>query len=264
MTAKVILNADLIKTIICQTIHLGQLKKLKLKKEPIILNIESATDKCSVSISRGETFISFQEAEKSFEHAKVLTSLIDKCLVTAGLNLKEMDAVAVSSGPGSYTSLRVGISTAKGICYALDKPLISVDTLQALAFSGREAIKLENTYCCPMIDARRMEVYFSLFDENNKLLAGPTAMVVEEGAFDDYFNKNKKIIFCGNGAEKCKSILTSENAYFQPSECSALYLPAISNQLFKNGKFEDVAYFKPKYLKPPNITTPKNMNLLKA
>lgn len=235
-----------------------------MKKEPIILNIESATGTCSVSISSGETVLSFQEAEKSFEHAKVLTSLINTCLATAGLNIKEMDAVAVSSGPGSYTSLRVGISTAKGICYALDKPMISVDTLQALALSGRSAIKSENAYCCPMIDARRMEVYFSLFDTNNKLISGPAAMIVEEGAFDVYFNQGKKIIFCGNGAEKCKTILTSENAFFQPSECSAMYLPSISNRLYTNKEFEDVAYFKPKYLKPPNITTPKNMNLLKT
>ncbi len=235
-----------------------------MRKEPKILNIESSTGTCSVALSEGSTIVGFAEAEQTFEHAKVLTSLIATCLETASWQLRELDAVAVSSGPGSYTSLRVGISTAKGICYALNKPLISVDTLQALALSGMEAARMEDAIYCPMIDARRMEVYFSLFDKNNNQITEPKAMIIEAGAFDDYFKEGKKLVFCGNGAEKCRAVITSQSARFFPSECSASYFPSISSQLFESKKFVDVAYFKPLYLKPPNITTPKNMNLLKA
>ncbi len=232
-----------------------------MKREPLILNIESSTGTCSVCISRGKDVLCYQEADQFYEHAKVLTTLIGKCLSKSGLTLQEMNAIAVSSGPGSYTSLRVGISTAKGICYALGKPLISVDTLQALALTGLQAKEMEGAYYCPMIDARRMEVYCNIFDENNRPISEPTAMVVETGSFDEYFESGKTIVFCGNGAEKCKNVLVSTYAKFSPTECSAAYLPAISSQQFVKGIFEDVAYFTPTYLKPPNITIPKNMNL---
>ena len=239
-------------------------KRKKLKKEPLILNIESATGSCSVCVSKGTEILCFQEASEAYQHAKVLTSLINECLSTGGLTLEEMDAIAVSSGPGSYTSLRVGISTAKGICYALGKPLISVDTLQALALTGMQADGIEGDYYCPMIDARRMEVYCNLFDKSNHPISESVAIVVGADSFAQYFESEKTIVFCGNGAEKCKNVLVSPNAKFYPSECSAVYLPAISSERYKEGKFEDVAYFTPTYLKPPNITIPKNMNHLKA
>ncbi|HFA50931.1 MAG TPA: tRNA (adenosine(37)-N6)-threonylcarbamoyltransferase complex dimerization subunit type 1 TsaB [Bacteroidetes bacterium] len=235
-----------------------------MQKEPIILNIESATGTCSVAVSRGDKLLHLREAGKEFDHSRVLTTLIGDCLKASGLSLREIDAVAVSSGPGSYTSLRVGASTAKGICYALGKPLLKIDTLQALALGAQKDTPGHGGYYCPMIDARRMEVYCSIFDRQNKLITGAKAMVIEENSFGDLFEAGRKIVFCGTGAEKCQSVLTSPMAVFRPSKCSAANLPSLSNQQFKSGNFADIAYFTPFYLKPPNITVPKNMNLLKA
>ncbi len=227
----------------------------------MILNIESATGTCSVCVSRGEEILDFQEAEQEYEHSKVLTELIDKCLKTSKLDLGKLDAVAVSSGPGSYTSLRVGASTAKGICYALGKPLISVDTLQSLALATQKQMQLSGAYYCPMIDARRMEVYCNIFDSDNNPISEPSAKVIDNNTFGDFFASGKQLVFCGNGAEKCRAILESKLTVFLPSACSAAYLVPISNRHFEEGKFEDIAYFTPFYLKPPNITTPKNMKL---
>ena len=235
-----------------------------MKKKPLILNIESATGICSVCISSGLDILDFQEADEVFQHAKVLTKLIDNCLKKSGLRLNELDAIALSSGPGSYTSLRVGASTAKGICYALNKPLISVDTLQSLAIAAQKEKAIDEAFYCPMIDARRMEVYCNLFDGNGKPISETSAKVINEESFDGYFEKGKKVIFCGNGAAKCMGTITSPFAIFFPSECSAAHFPLLSMRHLENKKFEDVAYFVPHYLKPPNITIPKNKTLLKA
>ena len=233
-------------------------------KRPIILNIESATGVCSVCISKGTEILAIQTADEVFQHAKVLTGLIGDCLKTSGLTLAEMDAVALSSGPGSYTSLRVGASTAKGICYALGKPLISVDTLQSLAIAAQKEMPENDALYCPMIDARRMEVYCNIFNEKGRPVSKPSAKVITESSFSDFFSNAKKMVFCGNGAAKCKEVIASPKVVFSPSECSAAYLPAISTVQFEKEVFEDVAYFTPLYLKPPNITTPKNMSLYKA
>lgn len=230
----------------------------------MILNIESATGVCSVCISKGTEIVVYQEASETYQHAKVLTNLIDNCLKNSGYKLEEMDAVAVSSGPGSYTSLRVGLSTAKGICYALGLPLISVSTLHTLAMAAKKEVKDETVFYCPMIDARRMEVYCEVFDKEGKSLTEAAAKIIDEHSFSRFFEEKNTIVFCGNGAEKCRSVLARSTAVFLPLECSARYLPELSISRYMNRKFEDIAYFTPLYLKPPNITIPKNMNLLKA
>ena len=235
-----------------------------MKKKPLILHIESATGICSTCISCGSEILDLQEAEEVFQHSNALTKLINKCLNNSGLTLKELDAVALSSGPGSYTSLRVGASTAKGICYALDKPLISVDTLQSLALSTIKKMPIKEALYCPMIDARRMEVYCNVFDSKGNPLSSTIAKVIDKRSFEDYFNNGQTIVFCGNGADKCRETIDSPCAIFDPSECSAAYLPELALHHFENKIFEDTAYFIPLYLKPPNITFPKNMNLLKA
>lgn len=240
------------------------LNKNIVKEQPLILNIESATGVCSVCVSKGDEILNFQEAEETFQHSEVLTGLIDLCLKESKLGLIDIDAVAVSSGPGSYTSLRVGLSTAKGICYSLGKPLISIPTLKSLALAAKGDIKNEKAFYVPMIDARRMEVYCQMFDASGRHLNEPANEIIDEQSFKVFFQENKTVVFCGNGAEKCRKVLTDVNAVFLPSECSAMYLPVLSCQRYISGKFEDVAYFTPLYLKPPNITIPKNMNLLKA
>ena len=235
-----------------------------MKEKPFILNIESATGVCSVCVSRGADILAFREASETFQHAKVLTNLIDKCLRDSGFGLEEMDAVAVSSGPGSYTSLRVGLSTAKGICYALGLPLIGVGTLRALALAAKNELEDEAAIYCPMIDARRMEVYCEIFDGQGNPLSEAAAKIIDEHSFKQFFEQSKTMVFCGNGAEKCRNVLNDPCALFCPLECSATYLPELSLQRYLKQEFEDVAYFTPHYLKPPNITIPKNMNLLKA
>ena len=222
----------------------------------IILNIETATEICSVAISNDEELLILHESEEPYSHSEIITILIEKCVKEAKINLKDLDAVAVSQGPGSYTALRVGASAAKGICYALDKPLIVIDTLQSIALATYEKEKTNALYC-PMIDARRMEVYCKMFDAQNKAVTKLESKVIDESSYNNYFASNQKIIFSGNGAEKCKAVLKSPLAVFSQVYCSAANLISLSQESFKEQKFIDPAYFVPNYHKSPNITTPK-------
>ena len=222
----------------------------------LILNIETATEICSVAISEGEQLLTLQESDDPFSHSKIITLLIEKCVKETKINLRDLDAVAVSQGPGSYTALRVGASAAKGICYALNKPLIAVDTLQSIALATYEKEKTEALYC-PMIDARRMEVYCKMFDVGNKAVTKLESKVIDESSYNNYFASNQKIIFSGNGAEKCMAVLKSPLAVFSRVYCSAANLISLSQESYKEQKFTDPAYFIPNYHKSPNITTPK-------
>ena len=224
----------------------------------IILNIETSTEICSVCISENGQLLAFSESHEGYNHASNLTIFIQKCLKDASLDMEALDAVALSQGPGSYTGLRIGVSVAKGICYALNKPLIVVDTLQALALASLKKNDKEILYC-PMIDARRMEVYTAIYDSNNKIVDHLQAKIIDADAFQNYFDEGKKILFSGNGAEKCKPIIVSNNALFSSIKCSSKHLIPISEQQFKNKKFEDIAYYEPLYLKAPNITLPKKI-----
>ena len=219
----------------------------------IILNIETATDVCSVCISKNDEILIIKEAEKDYSHTAKITLLIERCCAEIGMSLKQLDAVAVSKGPGSYTSLRVGASTAKGICYALDKPLLAIDTLQSIAqASSREG--REKFLYAPMIDARRMEVYTSLFDKGMNLLEETHAEIINEHSFQKYFEQGYTIVFSGNGAPKCQKVIKSPNAIFSSEVCSAAYLVPLSFQAFQKKDFSDAAYFSPLYFKSPNIT----------
>lgn len=223
-----------------------------------ILNIETSTEICSVCISDNGQLLAFSESHEGYNHASNLTIFIQKCLKDAGLKMEELDAVALSQGPGSYTGLRIGVSVAKGICYALNKPMIAVSTLQALALASINEHEKEILYC-PMIDARRMEVYTAIYDSNNKMVDHLQAKIIDADSFQNYFNEGKKILFSGNGAEKCKPIIISNNALYSSIKCSAKHLIPISEQQFKSEKFEDIAYFEPLYFKAPNITLPKKI-----
>ena len=227
----------------------------------LILNIESATDICSIAISRDDKIVALREIVGN-SHAEQITMLIHECLENGGIKINDLDAVAISNGPGSYTSLRIGASTAKGICYALDLPLIAIDTLESLAMAAFNEANDKNALYCPMIDARRMEVYTALYkfsDEKNVLekIEAMSPKIIEENSFSKYFEKNQKIIFCGNGAPKCQETLRHPNAYFLPIICSARYLIILSYEKNLKKEFDDVAYHTPQYLKAPNITKPK-------
>ena len=232
-----------------------------MNKEPILLNLETSTDICSVAVSLGGEVLNSKVSTKAYQHAELLTTFIQACLSDIHLSLQDIDGVAISSGPGSYTSLRVGTSTAKGLCYSLGLPLICVDTLQALALAAHEELGLD-AYYCPMIDARRMEVYCAIYDSKNKTITGREAKIVEAGAFDDFFAAGKNVVFTGNGAEKCRAILSSGQALFHPLTCSANHMAVLANRKFEAKNFEDIANYAPIYLKPPNITKAKNMRML--
>lgn len=222
-----------------------------------LLNIETATELCSISVSDNTEIITLKESNAPFSHTAKLTLLIEQGLQEAGIKLNALDAISLSSGPGSYTALRVGTSVAKGLCYALNKPLLAVDTLKSLALAAKMHINDPEALYCPMIDARRMEVYTALYDANMQQIETTHALIVEQDAFKKYLQNGKSIIFAGNGAMKCAEILGVPNTQFLDIPCSAKHTAILAAQAWQTKQFEDVAYFSPNYLKAPNITTPK-------
>lgn len=222
----------------------------------LILGIETSTKICSVAISDGTKLLALKEEGGAYSHSEKLTNFIQEVLNRTNLELKDIDAIAVSKGPGSYTGLRIGVSVAKGLCFALDKPLIAVETLQAMALGQQEKANLY----CPMIDARRMEVYTALYDVNNKILKPVSAKIIDSTSFSEVL-KDNTIVFFGDGAEKCKEVLgQNSNAIFSEQGLpSAAFVNQIALRKFQNKAFEDVAYFEPYYLKDFIATTPKKL-----
>lgn len=224
----------------------------------IILNIETSTHICSVSLSKdGKNIFSKSDAQGQ-NHASLLNLFIEEALQHLPESIKKPDAVAVSSGPGSYTGLRIGVSTAKGLCYGFGIPLISVNTLELMAYAAIQNIEnKDNTFFCPMIDARRMEVYNGFYDEKLNVVREIKPDIITEGIYNEYLNSNN-VVFFGNGMEKCRELLTHPHAVFisdiNPLSDNMLYF---SERAFLNGNTEDVAYFEPFYLKEFQVTTPK-------
>ncbi|RLJ74692.1 tRNA (adenosine(37)-N6)-threonylcarbamoyltransferase complex dimerization subunit type 1 TsaB [Pedobacter alluvionis] len=222
-----------------------------------ILQIETATAICSVALSVNGKTISFKEEHGQNLHAANLTLFIDEVVRTAGLSYQEIDAIAVSKGPGSYTGLRIGVSTAKGLCYALDKPLIAIETLEMMAAGYLAQNPDYSGLICPMIDARRMEVYTSIFDLSLNIILPTEAKIIDETSFTDYLAQDT-LTFIGDGAAKCAEVLTHQNAKFDEANFnSATYMSRLANKAFSNSKFEDVAYFEPFYLKDFVVTQSK-------
>jgi tRNA threonylcarbamoyladenosine biosynthesis protein TsaB len=225
---------------------------------PNLLCIETATEVCSVAIFEDAKCISLKEIATGNQHASQLAILIQEATKEANLTLKQLDAVVVSKGPGSYTGLRVGVSTAKGICFALNKPLIAINTLTSMAFAYIEQAKPKYGLVCPMIDARRMEVYMALYSTDGTEVMATEAKIIDQDSFKEQFNST--ITFIGNGAEKCKGLLTSPQAIFETGfYCSAVGLGTLGLRAFNDGHFEDVAYFEPYYLKDFVGTTAKKL-----
>lgn len=224
----------------------------------LILNIETATEVCSVAISKEGETVALLENTEGLQHASLLTVLIEKIFNESDYAIEDLDAVAVSMGPGSYTGLRIGVSAAKGIAYAGDLPLIAISTLQAMALGVANSQEItENTWLCPMIDARRMEVYTAFFDSNNEQKKEISADIIDETSYQDELNK-RKIVFFGNGAAKCKGKIKSGNALFiDDVKCSAKDLSELSYKAYTNKDFVDVAYFEPFYLKDFVATVPR-------
>lgn len=213
----------------------------------LILCLETATKSCSVALAKDGQLLAFQEeVSQKYSHSEQLTPFIDSLLQEQGIVLADLDAIAVSKGPGSYTGLRIGVSTAKGLCYALDKPLIGVSTLEAMA-SGMQKQHPNKVYC-PMIDARRMEVYTAFF-QAEKQLTDVEAHIIEADSFSEMLVQSE-VLFFGDGADKCQEVITHTNANFISSVYpSAKDMVTVVEKKFSKQNFEDVAYFEPYYLK---------------
>ena len=210
-----------------------------------ILNLETSTKNCSVSIAKDDELLCLvEEADEGYAHGEKLHQFIDWCAEGAGINLKDLDAVCVSKGPGSYTGLRIGVSSAKGLAFGLDIKMMAINSLEILVQSQ---INQGYDLIIPMIDARRMEVYTALFDGEGNPLTETEAKVIDETSFEDL--RGKKIVFVGDGAEKCQEVLAHLDATFIQTFPSAKYMGNVANKKFSSNEFEDVAYFEPFYLK---------------
>jgi tRNA threonylcarbamoyladenosine biosynthesis protein TsaB len=216
---------------------------------PLILSMETSSRNCSVALHNDGGLIAHYNVSEERSHSRVITNLIEKLIRENNFLLGDVDAVAVSKGPGSYTGLRIGVSTAKGLCYALDKPLIAINTLQAMAF--QIDISLYKDYLLsPMIDARRMEVYTALFDSENNFVTETEARIINEESYKEILG-SRKILFFGDGSLKCRSLFSGkENSLFLDNiNPSATAVGALALKSYSSGLFENLAYFEPFYLK---------------
>ena len=209
----------------------------------LILNIDTAVDMASVCLAKDGKILSIGKNEK--DHAAWLHPAIKVIFEKNNLALKTVDAIAVTGGPGSYTGLRIGMATAKGICFALNKPLITLNTLQVMANAG----KMEKTdLLCPMIDARRMEVFTAIYSKDLQIIKEPAAIEINEKSFDEELSTNT-ICFFGNGSIKFQSIKKNERAIFSTIISNASSMIALSEEKYKQQEFADLAYAEPLYLK---------------
>ncbi len=222
----------------------------------VILNIETSTRVCSVALAVDGVVKAIKESKVKNSHAEQVTLFSEMVVEKAGFTFEQLDAIAISKGPGSYTGLRIGVSTAKGYCFALDKPLISVGTLDAMAWGLVNALRnkkqlLYAYYYCPMIDARRMEVYDAVYDYKLNKVKEVNATILDKDTYAEYF-ADIAVVFGGDGAEKAKELYFNikGKAYFLDGfEPSSMHMALLAEQKFQNSNFEDVAYFEPYYLK---------------
>ena len=210
-----------------------------------ILNIDTALEEASVCLANESEPVQLSVNPDQKSDAVWLHTAIIGMMQKAGLSFTELQAVAVSIGPGSYTGLRVGLSTAKGFCFALNIPLIAISTLEVMAYAVKnEAIDL----ICPLIDARRLEVFTAIYEKNLREKVGPGAMILNADSFASFF-PDHRILFCGNGAEKLRHIIQSENASFSSSSCNATHLAKLAHNRFSKNEFASLAYTEPLYIK---------------
>jgi len=212
---------------------------------PIILNIDTSGETASVCLSKDGDLAGLAVNTNQRDHAAWLHGAIQDLIKNTGMTLGDLEAVAISIGPGSYTGLRIGLSAAKGLCYALNIPLISINTLQMIAHAViKEGVEL----ICPLIDARRMEVFTAIYSKTLEEIKKPFAMVIGKDSFGDILATNR-IIFCGNGSKKLQDVLCHDNAIFDDSIATAADLRFFAKNYFQEKNFANVAYTEPYYLK---------------
>lgn len=225
----------------------------------LLLHIDTATEHASICLTKNGVVIGFAEHADQKNHGAFLQPAIQKIFQKAGFLLKDVNAISVSNGPGSYTGLRVGLASAKGLCYALSKPLILVNTLEIIAVAAIREIDnawqmlddkpiLPATYFCPLIDARRMEVFTAVYNSQLEAIVAPTAIILDENSFAEQLT-NHKIIFSGSGHHKLKTMLQHQNATFISVHHNATHLSLLTEQKFAQKNFANLAYSQPFYLK---------------
>ncbi|SKC16692.1 tRNA (adenosine(37)-N6)-threonylcarbamoyltransferase complex dimerization subunit type 1 TsaB [Dyadobacter psychrophilus] len=215
----------------------------------LLLSIDTSIRGCSVAVHQDSSLLASYDLHTDRSSSSMLTTLMESAVKHAGFTLNDLDAIAVAKGPGSYTGLRVGVSSAKGLCYALDKPMIAINTLEAMALQ-LNAFYPEHLLC-PMIDARRMEVYAAVFDATNNFVQSTQAVILDDNSFQELLADNK-VVFFGDGAAKCQKLLSDHpNAIFLKKDIrpSAVTIGELAAKAFQNDHFEDVATFEPYYLK---------------
>ena len=225
----------------------------------LILSIDTSTKVCSVALHSDGKLLAISELYTEKSHSGMLTTLCENVVRYAGFSLNDLDAFAVAKGPGSYTGLRIGVSTAKGFCFALDKPLIAVNTLEAMAYQLKDFYD-ETHLLCPMIDARRMEVYCQILDNQMNVISETEAKIINDSSFSKILNE-KKIVFFGDGATKCRAEISHKNAVFLNTEIhpSAKTVGLVATKSYEKSLFENVVTFEPFYLKDFVGTQPKKV-----
>ncbi|HEA21523.1 hypothetical protein LCGC14_0626690 [marine sediment metagenome] len=214
---------------------------------PLILNLETATTNCSVSVAEDGNLLAIKQHDTpNYSHSEQLHLFIQEILKEADIRISDLDAIAVSKGPGSYTGLRIGVSAAKGLCFALDVPLIAISTLKSMA---HQVMDKNTDFIVPVLDARRMEVYSAVFNRKLQQIRETEAEIIDVNSFSEFTQKGN-VLLIGNGAEKCTEFLQHPNFNFDISIVpSAQEMVKMSHEKFITGDFEDVAYFEPYYLK---------------
>jgi tRNA threonylcarbamoyladenosine biosynthesis protein TsaB len=211
----------------------------------IILNIDTAVDTASVCLSEGIHSLQFAINGNQKDHASWLHPAIQKAVTDAGLGMKDLNAVAVSIGPGSYTGLRVGLSAGKGLCFALGIPLIAINTLEMMAYATRDH---DSELFCPLIDARRMEVFMAVYDKTLTKVVEAKSMIISPDSFDSLLASNR-VVFSGNGSNKVKNIIHHSNALFSNTIATSADMTWLSEKFYNQKKFADLAYSEPLYIK---------------
>jgi tRNA threonylcarbamoyladenosine biosynthesis protein TsaB len=214
-----------------------------------LLHIESATTLCSVAISENRLLLGEKSVDEGFKHAEILNGMVKEILKETDSKPAQLSAISVSIGPGSYTGLRIGLSFCKGLCYGLNVPIISISTLHSMAANAKKNLNPGlNQLLVPMIDARRMEVYTSVFDSKLSVMEETSAMIIDKNSFENYMNK--ELIFFGNGAEKCKPFISGTSfSFINKSFCEASGQVEIASDLFLKNEFSNLTYLEPFYLK---------------
>ena len=225
----------------------------------LLLNIDTATEHASVCLSQDGNMLAIEENSDQKNHGSFLHPAIERLCLSVNIQLSSIDAIAVTEGPGSYTGLRVGLASAKGLCYALNKPLIALNTLEVMATASISKYQPSNNDClfCPMIDARRMEVFTALYDPSLKLLMPPTAAILTETSFANELNKHN-IAFSGSGSKKFKNIFQNSKAVFIDIQHNAANMVALADKAFQQNGFANLAYSEPFYLKEFFSPLPKH------